>query len=83
MNRLELTSDPSSCEEVQAVFDSYRAGFGTYTVNEEEGSLTYEYESNLRPHRIGQPSKAKLQVKENQMILDFGEGGPVLTLRRE
>ena len=84
MDRPNLTSDPSTPEEYKAAFDDYRAGFGTYNVNEEEGSLNYEYTSNLRPHRVGQPStKVYFEVKDDIMTLNYKEEGFSLTLKRE
>lgn len=81
--RPNLTADPSTPEQYKAAFDGYRAGFGTYTVNEEEGSLTYEYTSNLRPHRVGQPTKVYFEVKDDMMTLNYKEPGFILTLKRE
>lgn len=82
-DRPGLTANPSTPEEYKAAFDGYRAGFGTYTVNEEEGTLTYEYSSNLRPHRIGQPTKVYFEVMNNTMTLEYRESGFILTLKRE
>lgn len=83
MDRPNLTSNPSTFEEYKAAFDGYRAGYGTYTVNEEEGSLTYEYTSNLRPHRVGQPTQVYFEVKDDIMTLNYKEAGFILALKRE
>jgi hypothetical protein len=82
-DRPSLTSDPSTLEEYKAAFDEYRAGYGTYTVNEEEGSLTYVYKSNMRPHRVGQPTLVYFEVKDDVMFLNYREMGIILTLKRE
>ncbi len=82
--RPNLTANPSTPEDYKAAFDGYRAGFGAYSVNEEEGSLTYEYTSNLRPHRVvGEPTKVYFEVKDDIMTLNYKESGFILTLRRE
>jgi hypothetical protein len=83
LDRPNLTSSPSTLAEYEATFDQYRAGFGTYTVNEEEGSLIYEYTSNLRPHRVGKPTKVYFEFKDDTMTLNYKEAGFLLTFRRE
>jgi len=83
MDRPNLTSDPATFEEYKAAFDGYRAGYGTYTVNEEEGSLTYEYTSNMRPHRVRQPTQVYFEVKDDIMMLNYKEVGFILALKRE
>ena len=83
MDRPNLTSAPSTIEEYKAAFDGYRAGYGTYTVNEEDGSLTYEYTANLRPHRVRQPTQVHFEVKYDTMTLNYKELGFILTLKRE
>jgi len=79
----KLTSNPSTPGEYMAAFDVYRAGFGTYTINEEEDTLTYEYTSNLRPHRIGQPTKVAFTVDDDLMTLIYNAGQITITLKRE
>ncbi len=83
IERPNLTADPSTLEEYKAAFEGYRAGYGTYTVNEEEGSITYEYTSNMRPHRVGQPTKVYFEVKDDNMNFNYKELGFILTLKRE
>ena len=68
----KLEYEPSTAEEFADVFRSYRAGFGTYTVNETGDTLTYEYQANMRPHRIGQPTKVFLQIEGNKMTQVIG-----------
>lgn len=68
-----LASDPTTIEEYKALFDFYRAGYGTYSVDEMEGKLTYEYVSNLRTHRIGKPTEISFQVKGDSLMLKYEE----------
>ncbi len=83
LDRPNLTSNPSTPGEYMAAFDVYRAGFGTYTINEKEDTLTYEYISNLRPHRIGQPTKVSFTVDNDIMTLIYNGGAITITLKRE
>jgi hypothetical protein len=79
----KLASDPSTPGEYQAAFDVYRAGFGSYSVNEEEGIMTYQYSSNMRPHRIGKPTDVSIKVEQDIMTLNYNEGAFILKLQRE
>jgi len=77
-DRPTLTSDPNTSEEYKNAFDSYRAGFGTYTVNESKDTLTYEYNYNLRPHRIASPSSFYFEVIGDTMKLKIGKWSDTL-----
>jgi hypothetical protein len=78
-----IASDPSTPEEYQAAFDVYRAGYGTYSVNEEADIMTYQYSANMRPHRIGRPTEVAIQVKQDILTLNYNDGAFILKLKRE
>lgn len=50
--RLDLDADPETLEELENAFSTYRAGFGTYSVDEQAGTYTVSYDANLRSKRI-------------------------------
>jgi hypothetical protein len=81
VDRPSLEADPTEADEYQAAFDSYRAGFGTYTVDESGDSLTYEYVGNLRPHRIGQPTVLTIEVFGDTLTARTAEGWAILLTR--
>ncbi len=72
-DRPTLTADPNTLEEYKGAFDSYRAGFGTYSINEAKDTLTYEYSCNLRPHRIASPTSFYFEVIGDTLILKIGK----------
>jgi len=72
-DRPTLTADPNSLEEYKSAFDSYRAGFGTYTINESKDTLNYEYSCNLRPHRIASPTSFYFEVIGDTLTLKIGK----------
>lgn len=48
--RLDLDADPETLEELENAFSTYKAGFGTYSVDEQAGTLTLSCDGNLRSH---------------------------------
>ena len=68
-----LLTDPSSIEEYESLFDYYRAGYGTYSVNEAEGIITYEYVANLRTHRVSKPTEVSFELKGDSLTLKYEE----------
>jgi hypothetical protein len=79
--REALEADPSTPEEYKMLFDTYRAGYGTYTVNEPKDTLTYQYVSNMRTHRIASPTSFNFTVSGDTMIVRYEEFS--LTFLRE
>ena len=77
-DRPTLTSNPNTLEEYKSAFDSYRAGYGRYTINETKDTLTYEYSSNLRPHRIASPTSFYFEVIGDTMKIKLGKWSDVL-----
>ena len=51
-DRLDLGSSPTTLEEFRNVVSTYYAGFGTYSVDEQAGTITFSYDGSLRPHRM-------------------------------
>jgi len=66
-DREALEADPSTPEEYKALFKTYRAGYGTYTVNGSKDTLTYQYTSNMRTHRIASPTSFHFTVSGDTM----------------
>jgi len=80
-DRETLEADPSTPEQYSALFDTYRAGHGTYTVNDAEDTLTYQYTSNMRTHRIASPTSFHFTVSGDTMEVRYETF--TLTLVRE
>ena len=70
-DRPALEEDPSDPNEYKSLFDTYRAGFGTYSVNASEDTLTYEYSSNMRTHRIASPTSFQFTVAGDTMHVTY------------
>jgi len=51
-DRLDLDADPETFEELENAFSTYKAGFGTYSVDEQAGTITESYDGNLRSRRL-------------------------------
>jgi hypothetical protein len=69
--REALEADPSTPEQYKVLFDTYRAGYGTYTVNEAKDTLTYQYTSNMRTHRIASPTSFRFTVSGDTMMVHY------------
>ncbi|HAK59112.1 MAG TPA: hypothetical protein DCO77_01845 [Nitrospiraceae bacterium] len=56
-------------EEIQAAFDGYVAYFGTYEVNEEDGTVTHRIRGSLFPNWVGQNQKRFFAFSGNRLTL--------------
>jgi hypothetical protein len=81
LDRTALEADPATPEEYKVLFDTYRAGYGTYTVNETKDTLTYQYTANMRTHRIASPTSFHFTVSGDTMEVRYES--VALTLVRE
>ncbi|MCH7528416.1 MAG: lipocalin-like domain-containing protein [Candidatus Marinimicrobia bacterium] len=80
--RLDLDTDPETLEELKDSFSTYRAGFGTYSVDEQAGKLTYSYDGNMRTHRVkDEPTTVTLEITGDDMVFNYDEGGKLVFLR--
>ena len=52
LDRLDLDASPETLEEFKNAFSTYRAGFGTYSFDEQAGTFTFSEDGDLRPHRM-------------------------------
>jgi hypothetical protein len=78
------SSDPSAgtALEKKAAFDGYQAYWGTYTVNEEEGTVTHHLEGSLFPNWVGTDRKRFFEISGDRLALKFplagGQGSSLL-----
>lgn len=56
-------------EELKLAFEGYTAYWGTYQINEEEGSVDHKVESSLYPNWIGGIQKRFFEFSDNRLIL--------------
>ncbi|HWP48864.1 MAG TPA: lipocalin-like domain-containing protein [Candidatus Limnocylindrales bacterium] len=77
------SNDPlaATSEEKIAAFEGYLAYWGTYTVNEEEGSVTHYLEGSLVPNWVNTVRKRFFQVSEDRLILTFPMTGDTVSSR--
>ncbi len=74
-DRAAVKSDPVTLEELTAAMADYRAGFGTYSVDEQAGILTYSYEANLRTHRQeDEPTPVPFEITPDGMVFTWDNG---------
>ena len=67
-------------EEIKSAFKGYIAYYGTYEVNEEEGTVTHHVVSSLFPNRIGKPLRRFFEFSGNRLMLrTMPMGGEQLT----
>ncbi len=80
--RLDLDADPETLEELADAFSTYRAGYGTYSVDEQAGKLTYSYDSNMRTHRVkDEPTTVAFEITDEDMVFTYESGGKLVFLR--
>lgn len=80
--RLDLDADPETLEELADAFSTYRAGFGTYSVDEQAGKLTYSYDSNMRTHRVkDEPTTVSFELTADGMVFTYDSGGKLSFVR--
>ena len=69
-------------EEKKAAYETYIAYFGSYTVNESEGTVTHHVEGGLSPNMVGSDLKRSFEFSGDRLILKpVGQTG-VLTWER-
>lgn len=71
-NRPRLTSDDpqkATSEELKEAFLGYVAYFGTYEVNEDEGTVTHHRQGSLVPNRTGTDAKRFYIFKGDTLTL--------------
>ncbi len=81
-DRVVLESNPVTLEELTDAVADYRAGFGTYSVDEDAGMLTYSYEANLRTHRQkGEKTPVAFEITPDGMVFTYDEGSRLFFVR--
>jgi hypothetical protein len=73
-NPLEAT-----LEEKRTAFDGYLAYWGTYTVNEEEGSVTHCLEGSLVPNWVDTARKRFFTVSGDRLTITFPMTGDTVS----
>lgn len=69
-------------EEIKSAFEGYAAYFGTYKVNQEEGTITHQVEGTLFPNWVGVDQKRFCQFSGDMLTLRTPEvflGGQQMT----
>lgn len=56
-------------EEIKAAFEGYIAYFGTYKINEAEGTVTHHVEGSVLPNWVGVPLKRFYKFSDNRLTL--------------
>ena len=59
-----------SPEEQTKAFSSYTAYFGTYTIDEEEGSVIHDPQANTNPRLVGDARKRFLEITPDRLELN-------------
>jgi hypothetical protein len=70
--RLVFTSGDrlkGTTEEIKYAFEGYAAYFGTYHVNEKEGTVTHQVEGSLFPNWAGVNQKRFFELSDDQLTL--------------
>lgn len=56
-------------EEIKSAFEGYVAYFGTYEINQEEGTVTHQIEGGLFPNWVGVNQKRFFEFSGDQLTL--------------
>jgi len=56
-------------EEIKSAFKGFVAYYGTYEINEEEGTVTHHLEGSLFPNWVGTELKRFFEFSGNQLTL--------------
>ena len=56
-------------EEIKAAFEGYLAYFGTYDVNEQDGTVTHHIQGSSFPNWVGQDQKRYFKFSDNRLTL--------------
>ena len=59
-----------SAEDQAKAFSSYTAYFGTYTTDEEEGSLIHDPQANTNPRLVGDARRRFLEITNDRLELN-------------
>jgi hypothetical protein len=68
----------ASPEEIKNAFAGYYAYFGTYEINESEGTIIHHVKGSLWPREVGMDYKRFLKLSEKRIVLQtppFQQGG--------
>jgi len=71
-----------AAEEIKSAFEGYAAYFGTYQVNQEEGTVIHQVEGSLFPNWAGINQKRFFELSDDQLMLRTPEvllGGQQMT----
>jgi hypothetical protein len=63
----------ATLEEKKDAFEGYYAYFGTYEVNEKEGSVLHRVQGSLRPEEVGVSYKRSFMLSGNRLVLTTPE----------
>ena len=69
-------------EEKKTAYDTYIAYFGSYSVNESEGTVTHHVEGGLNPNAVRSDLKRSFEFSGNRLILKPVGQTSVLTWER-
>ena len=64
-----------SAEDQTEAFSSYTAYFGTYTIDEEEGSVIHDPQANTNPRLVGDARKRFLEITPDTLELNTFNAG--------
>ena len=84
-DRLQFASGDrlmGTAEEIKSAYEGYAAYYGTYEVNEEEGTVTHQTVGNLFPNWAGVDQKRFFQLSDDMLTLSTPEvllGGQQMT----
>lgn len=56
-------------EEIKLAYEGYYAYFGTYEINETEGTVIYHVEGSLWPEQVGADQKVFYKFSENRLTM--------------
>ncbi|MFC1923927.1 lipocalin-like domain-containing protein [Chloroflexota bacterium] len=71
-----------TAEEIKSAFEGYAAYFGTYRVNQKEGTVTHQVEGSLFPNWAGINQERFFELSDGQLTLRTPEvilGGQQMT----
>ena len=80
-DRLDLGISPTSLSEFRNLFSTYWAGFGTYSVDKNAGTITFSDDGNLRPHLMKTTITFKYEISTKGLTLIAPEGYKVFYTR--
>lgn len=66
-----LNAPPTTLEEYQAVFRSFYAAFGKYSIDAEKNTITIIKDGSIYPHQIGKPVILNFRVIDDTVTFSF------------